>query len=539
MPKSLSGLFGERHAQRYQKLERIRKYAALTLPHVLQPEGQIEGRQLPQSYQSIGMVGSNSVRSTLMEQLFPASNPWYRFKITEQFKLDSVGQIVPLDPQGLETADVVQLAETMAGVAEQSTFAFMETTSWRQVLGLAVESMAVTGNSAFRINNDFSHRYWALNQYVVSRDGEDRMTELIIREKVDPYTLTESTLEKVTLGLANLGQDNSEPATEDSQMLDMYTRVRWEPEAKVWTVLQQIRDQDIAIEAEEKVNPYIVSRWQAVGGDGYNYGIGIPEGSVGADLISYDGIYRGILEGTAASVKHIFLVDPAGLVSRNQLAKAPNLAVLHGRGQDVDVIQTQKGADLRVALEISDRLERRIGQAFALFTSVQRRAERVTSGETAAVLQELTGTFGNIFATMKAELQDPYLERFLWQLENNTSPDAPKLDRIDRNVVKPVVITGLAALSREIELTKAMQALSVVSQLPGIQEKMDARGVAALVFRSMGVDPRGLIKSDQQLAIEQQAQQQAQLAAQAQEKAVDVVGNVAEQQAIQEGQPAG
>lgn len=539
MPKHLSGLFGDFDAARHQKLERIRKYAALTLPHVLQPLGQIEQQQLPQSFQSIGMFGSNSVKSTLMQQLFPAANPWYRFKLTEQFKLDSAGQIVPLDPQGLETADIVQLAETMAGVAEQTTYDFMETTTWRQIIGLAIESMAVTGNSLFRLNNDFSHRYWSLDQYVVTRDGEDRVTQIIIREKVDPYTLTKAIREKATLGLENLGQAHDEPASQVSEMLDMYTRVRWEPEAKVWTVLQQIRDQDIAVEAEEKVNPYIVSRWQAVGGDGYNYGIGIPEGSVGADLVSYDGIYRGILEGTAASVKHVFLVDPAGLVSRNQLAKAPNLAVLHGRGQDVDVVQTNKGADLRVALETADRLERRIGQAFALFTSVQRRAERVTSGETAAVLQELEGTFGNVFATMKAELQEPYLARFLWQLENNTSPDAPKLDRIDRDVIKPVVVTGLPALSREVELTKAMQALGVVGQLPGIAEKIDPRGVAGLVFRSMGVDPRGLIKSDEQLAIEAQAAQQAQLQAQAQEKAVDVVGNVAEQQAIEQGQPAG
>ena len=263
MSKPLSHLWGELDAARTQKLERLRKYAGLTIPHVLYPLAQLEENHLPQSYQSIGQFGVNNLKSILLLTLFPSATPWYRFALTEQFKLDIAGQLVPVS--ATETADALTVAETTAGVAEQMTHGFMETTDYRLAMAMILEQMIVVGQGLFRLNTDFSHTSFTLDQFTIQRDPEGRVLQVIIKEQVDPYMLDDKTLSAISMGEGDLGSLSvkNEPAIRrggsgggsppTDTHLDMYTRIRWEPDSKTWTILQQIRDKDIAVEAEEKV----------------------------------------------------------------------------------------------------------------------------------------------------------------------------------------------------------------------------------------------------------------------------------------------
>jgi len=250
--------------------------------------------------------------------------------------------------------------------------------------------------------------------------------------------------------------------------------------------------------------PYIPLRMQRM--DGEDYGRAYVEEYVG-DLRSLEGLSKAILEAGVAGAKIIFLVDPSGLTDLETLDGARNGDIRPGRAQDVQTVQSQKFADLRTAELQVQRIENRLSDAFLL--NNPRQAERVTAEEIRVLAQELEDALGGSFSQLATELQDPLVSITVRRLERqgriNPQPEE----------VKTAIVTGLAAIGRGHELLRLDTFIGGALQLFGsavlehlnVSEYLRRRAVAS------GIEDEGLVKAEEQLAQERQAQQMAALAA--------------------------
>jgi len=270
--------------------------------------------------------------------------------------------------------------------------------------------------------------------------------------------------------------------------------------------------------------PWIPVRFTKI--DGEDYGRGYVEEYLG-DLKSLEGLTQSIVEGSAAAAKVLFLVNPNGVTDMAELAEAENGAFREGMVTDVSALQLQKYNDFRVALETSNQINERLSFAFLLNSAVQRSGERVTAEEIRYMANELESALGGIYSILSQEFQLPLVKRLMFQMERQK-----RLPTLPENTVQPVIVTGLEALGRGNDLNKLQlffQAAAGIAQLPPEINKSDAltRTGAAL-----GIDMKGLVKSQEEIAAEmEQAQQQAmmqQMASQATAPTIQAAGRMME-----------
>lgn len=190
--------------------------------------------------------------------------------------------------------------------------------------------------------------------------------------------------------------------------------------------------------------------------------------------------------------------------------EAENGAAILGRPDDVTMLQQNKHADMRTARETYMDLKQDLAAAFLLNSAYQRQAERVTAEEVRRMAEELEDALGGIYSVLAQELQLPIALRTEARLVKEN-----KLGPIEDDAVKPVVVTGLAAIGRGHEFNRlrefmAFLATDVASINPEAGQYLIVSEVLERGGLGLGVPTEGLIKTQEQLAEEQQqAQQQA------------------------------
>jgi hypothetical protein len=259
-------------------------------------------------------------------------------------------------------------------------------------------------------------------------------------------------------------------------------------------------------------------RWNQI--DAESYGRSYVEEYLG-DLISLEGLSRAILEASAAASKVVFLVQPNGVTRMQDLAEAESGDFKSGNANDVSTLQVQKQADMAVAAQAAQRIEQRLAQAFMLYESITRDAERVTSTELNLLANALESSLGGLYSNLSQALQLPLVKRLMERMQKQK-----RLPNLPDGVIKPSIVTGTAALGRGNDLNNLMQFMQVIGSLgPGVIEQF--MNVDEFIIRtgaSLGIDMGGLVKSPEQLAMEQQ-----QLASIAQAGAPNAVKAAAEQ----------
>jgi hypothetical protein len=159
-----------------------------------------------------------------------------------------------------------------------------------------------------------------------------------------------------------------------------------------------------------------------------------------------------------------------------------------------------------------DGIKDRLGAAFLLTSGVVRSAERVTAEEIRMLSQELESSLGGLYSLLSNELQLPLIERLMFVMSKSK-----KLPKLPKNLVQPVIVTGVEALGRGNDLNKLDQFLAGAAQVVGPQAVAQFVNVQEYFKRratALGIKTIGLIKTEEQLA---QASQQ-QMAAQMSEK---------------------
>lgn len=480
-------------SKRYQDLSRVRQQfldrawdaAEVTIPFVL-PRNRSLDNSLPTPWQSIGTRGVNNLAAKLLLTLFPPNSPFFKFMIDEFTLTQMQAQRAPVE-EGLNGME--------RGVMEE-----VEAKALRVPLYEVIRHLIVTGNVVMNVAKDNTLRVFHLDQFVVRRDFQGKVLELIIEEEISPELFKEifkKAPPKESNG-SELGSDKS---------IKLYTIVlRKNGRIKVHQEVDNKVIEGTQSDYPEEKSPWLALRFSTI--DGEDYGRGFVEEYLG-DFRALEGLSQAIIEGSAAAARAIFLVRPNGTTKMRTISQAPNLAVRQGHADDVTVLQMQKFNDFRVAQETLATIERRLAAAFLLNQSVQRDAERVTAEEIRFLANELETTLGGIYSLLSHELQLPLIKRVIFNMEREK-----KLPQLPKGTVEPVIITGFEALGRGNDANKLATFLRTAAQILGPEAVLTYTNADDALKRlgvGFGIDMKGLIKPKEQVAEEQEQARQLQV----------------------------
>ena len=492
---------------RHHYLDRSRKCSELTLPAVLPDETVGPHAELYTPYQSVGARGVNNLASKLLLLLLPPNQPFFRLVTSGSTKEEME-----------QSPEVKTEIERSLAKIEREVMSEIEQLAIRVPVYEALKHLIITGNCLMHMPKKGAMRIFALNQYVCRRDAEGGILELIVKESVSPLTLDDDIKELV------LASDSyKEKKSTDS--CDLYTRICLVEKDKFY-VCQEINK--IKIPKSEGYYKRDDMPWNAlrmVRVDGEDYGRSYVEEYLG-DLTSLEGLSEALVQSAAASSKVVFMVAPNATTRKRDLATANNGDIITGSPNDISVLQTDKQYDLRVVADAIQRFEQRMNYAFLLNTAVQREAERVTAQEIRYMANELETALGGVYSLLSQEFQLPLVKILMKRM--STKGQIPKLPS---GVIKPTIITGVEALGRGNDLQKLREFTMEITQIaqinPQVVQMLNLTDLVQRVATGHGIDTDGLIKSQDQLDQEQEAQEQAQMQAQMQDTIAKAAPGVA------------
>lgn len=454
------------------------------------PEGSTEDSTLPTPYQGIGARGVNSLASKQLLTLLPPNTPFFRLKID-----DYVLQELGASGQRSQVEDALNKIE-------RAVMDEIEVSSIRVSAFEALRLLIVTGNSLLYLPDDGGMRVYRLDQYVVKRDPMGKVLLIITKEDVHPSVLPEEVLKHLKEQVDN----PDELDLDKDKQVSLFTMI--ERKGDKWEVTQEclgVTIPDSQGTYPIDACPWIPLRWTSLVGE--DYGRGLVEEYLG-DLLTLEALTKALTEGAALAALVVWLVNPAGVTRVNKLSKARNGDFIDGRREDVEALQVDKLADFRVVLEHLDRVEQRLAHSFMLIESIQRDAERVTAEEIRTMAQQLEESLGGIYSILSLEFQLPLVNRIMdYMTKQRRLPELPE------GTVKPAIVTGLEALGRGNDLEKLLMFMDTLEPIKDIaMPYIDARDYMTRSGTAIGIDTRGLIKSEEQLQQEQEMAQMEQVA---------------------------
>lgn len=483
-------------------LDRARNCAKLTIPSIIPDTGHSETQALVTPFQALGSRLVNNLASKLMLSLFPPNLSFFRLLPSAQVKR------AIKDAQKTELLDEV---EQNYMLIEQEMMRDVERQALRVPIFDALKSLIIAGNSLLYKTEEGLKNY-KLTNYVVVRDYFGNIMEVITKEGLNRNTLDVDLVEQLSA--------EQQEETETDEIIDLYTRCVLRD--GVWYEWQEVGE--VFVESSEKTYkskdelPFIPLRWTSINGE--NYGRGHVEQYIG-DFRSLEALYQILIETSEVSSKVIFGKRPGTITEVKDLQDASNGDVIEGDLEsDISVLRVDKGGDLQIPLNLVQDLTRRLEQAFLSANSATRQSERTTATEIRYMANDLEESLGGLYSILSLELQRP----LAYQLLKDSNVE------VDFNISDIVIVTGVDALGRNVELDKILQFTQIIQTLGSpdlILPKMKLDGFIKMVGNAIALDVTTLIKSDEEIQAEQLAQQEQQLAMQG-------ASNVVEQETTQQ-----
>ena len=505
-------------AQRYEDLASDRDYylsrgracARLTIPYLI-PTSSEPVANSKESYavpwNGIGARGCLNLASRMLLALLPPTQQFFRFSLDE----------AELNKQGVSPEQKSEFEMALSQI-ERQVLREIEASNDRVVFHEALLHLIVGGNALLYVAPE-GLRCFHLNRYVCQRDPMGNPLEIITCEELATETLPQKVQDMVrnpeenddiTSGLID---DIAQPVPrrDSGDTVRIYTHVKWERngQGRKGTVKWHQEVNNKLIPGSEGRSPEEVCPWMPLRmtrSDGAMYGISYVEAAALADLQTVEALCQAIAEGSLASSKILFLVKPSGVTKAANLASAPNGAFVTGDPNDVMALQVQKSTDLQVAMQGKSQIEARLSQAFML--ADVRDSERTTAEEVRLQALQIENSLGSIYSILQTEFQVPYVSRKLDILQREK-----KVPKLPKELVKPVMTVGLAAVGRGNDLEQLVRFTTTLGQTmgpEGLQTYLKPSELIKRLAYSMGIDTVGLIKTDEELAQEQQAAQQQQ-----------------------------
>jgi hypothetical protein len=168
-----------------------------------------------------------------------------------------------------------------------------------------------------------------------------------------------------------------------------------------------------------------------------------------------------------------------------------------------------------------------LSAAFLLSSTTVRDAERVTAEEIRLLAGELEDSLGGLYSLLSQELQLPLVMRIMHQMQR-----AKELPTLPKEAVRPQIVTGLDALGRRRDLDKLDIFIDRATRLVGPENLPRFLNPGPILQRTgtaLGIDMDGVVKSQEEIELAVQQQQQAELMKQAAPETVKQIGGMVQQ----------
>jgi hypothetical protein len=464
---------------RSQFLDTAVKCSELTLPYLIQrDEYRVTHQTITQPWQSVGSKGVVTLASKLMLSLLPPQTTFFKLQVRD----DKLGAELPPEIRSeLDLSFAKMERMVMDAIAASSD---------RVVVHQALKHLVVGGNALIFMGKD-GLKHYPLNRYVVDRDGNGNVIEIVTKELINKSLLPEGLMQEPLPTM-----DDSFAHGDD---VEVYTHVRLDNNRWLW--YQEAYGKKLPgsdSKAPKDASPWLVLRFNSV--DGENYGRGRVEEFLG-DLKSLNALSQSLVEGSAAAAKVVFVVSPSSTTKAQTLAKAGNGAIVQGRPEDIGVVQVGKTADFTTAMTMMQTLERRLAEAFLILNV--RQSERTTAEEVRLTQLELEQQLGGLFSLLTVEFLLPYLNRKLLVLQRSG-----QLPRIPKDLVNPTIVAGINALGRGQDRESLTSFIMTIAQTLGpeaLMQYINADEAIKRLAAAQGIDVLNLVKSIDQIQEENQA----------------------------------
>ena len=478
---------------RTQFLDVAVQCSKLTLPYLIKnDEGRSTHIKLDTPWQSVGSKCVVTLAAKLMLALLPPQSTFFKFQIKD----DELGK--DFDPQVRSELDL------SFAKLERMVMDSIAASSDRVTVHQAIKHLVVGGNALIYMGKD-GLKHYPLNRYVVERDGNGNVIEIVTKEIIHRSLLPQELqdIERTTPNHA--GDVGGGIGARNEEDVDVYTCVKLKGNKWVWH--QEAFDKLIPGsqgKAPTDASPWLVLRFNSI--DGENYGRGRVEEFLG-DFNSLEGLSQALVEGSAAAAKVIFTVSPSSTTKPQTIAAAGNGAIVQGRPDDIGVVQVGKTADFQTAFNLAQQLERRLLEAFLVMNP--RNAERVTAEEVRLTQLELEQQLGGLFSLLTVEFLIPYLNRKLLVLQRTG-----ELPRIPKKYVQPTIVAGINALGRGQDRESLTSFITTIAQTLGPESLMqfiDASEAIKRLAAAQGIDVLNLVKSPETMEQEAEASEEQEL----------------------------
>ena len=482
--------------ERYNKLTNARRQfldtavrcSQLTLPYLIDDDlsSKPSHKHLKTPWQSIGSKAVVTLAAKLMLALLPPQTTFFKLQVRD----DKLGEEIP--------PEIRSELDLSFSKMERLVMEYIAASSDRVVIHQALKHLIVGGNSLIFMGKD-GLKNFPLNRYVVNRDGNGNILEIVTKELISRSVLGLELPDKEPNSVVD------ETNSSDRDDVEVYTYVRLDEKSGRWIWHQEAFDKILPNSrstSPKKASPWLPLRFNTV--DGEDYGRGRVEEFIG-DLKSLEALSQALVEGAAAASKVIFLVSPSSTTKPKTIADAGNGAIVQGRQDDVAVIQVGKTADFSTAAQMTQTLERRIAEAFMQLNV--RQSERTTAEEVRLTQLELEQQLGGLFSLLTVEFLVPYLNRTLLVLQRSK-----ELPNIPKDLVRPQIVAGVNALGRGQDRESLTQFVGTIAQTLGPEALMKYINPSEAIKRlaaAQGIDILNLVKTEQQIQQEMQQQQQA------------------------------
>lgn len=505
---------------RYRSLEQLREpfllrardAAKVTIPALMPPAGSNGSTILPQPFQSMGAKGVLNLAAKLMLALFPPGAAFFRFQLEPKLKQQ-------LKQQSKDGQDLLAEAEAALSTNEQLLLERFEQAGGRVSLASNFEQMLVAGNGLIYIQPDGGILAYRLDRYVVKRDGEKNPLEIILKECFSRASLEPMVRAIVEQHGAQSPQARTNNAYQDE--IEVFTRIQ--RRKGIWYEFQEVCG--IEIPDTRSTYPLDASPWLPVAINlipGEDYGRGFVEAYMG-DLLSLESLRQSIVEFGAQAAKIVWLVNPSGSTDAEEFAKAPSGKVMEGKDDDVKAKAMEKFADFKVVESVAASIERSLGECFLLGSAARRDAERVTAEEIRLIAGELEQSLGSIYSVMTTDLQLPMVKRYSIMMQRKG-----ELSVLPKDLVKPKIVTGLAALGRNADAQKLDALVAGLQQNFGPEataEYINVGGYAKRKATAYGIDVEGVVRSEDEVNARREQQQKMDLATKLGPNMIDAQSN--------------
>lgn len=431
--QSLSDLWDSMVGDRAAALKRARDIAAITLPVICPPEGQLPDEVTNSSgYSSFCSAGVSGLATKLRLALFSPNRPFFKLQSTLEGEQEHVAK------HGKDSLPA--LDESLAAM-ERDAMSQWDQRGETSVITSVLESLCITGNVLVYeddINGSIQYRAVQLQDFCIRRTVSGLITTVIIKDSIEYGQLDEKTRLKVATGTKR------RKLTPDTQ-LDMFTA--WEVATVTKDGPMYVERQEIAgveVYRSKKAESQDDVRWFYVGGRRapkatYALPLVFPHMD---DMLSQHEIAKAVIQGGIEASDYVWGVDPSsGDTAVERFAKATRGDVIPLAQGKVQIINSGTIGTVVQLMQIQASIEQRLSKAFLQTVDFLQAQSQTTATEVRTIVNELERAYSGVYSELAQNLQYPLAKRLLKQAG----------EKVDYSIDLRI-ITGIESLSRESSL---------------------------------------------------------------------------------------